>query len=646
MVKQKELVEDRLQAVVLTDSFESRFQPLASVKPRCLLPLANVPLIEYTLEFLAKAQVHEVYLFCTSHGEEVQQYINQSKWADNRAFTINVVLTLESHSTGDVMRDIDNRGIITGDFLLVQGDVVTNVDFAKAMAFHKQKRATDKDHILTMVLASASATHRTRSPDTGLFAIDKQSDRCIFYDPNIDSPVGIDPSLLEGVDEAVVRNDLIDCHIDICTPHVPQIYQDEFDYQYPRSDFLKRVLDSDLVKKTIYAYVVDEYAARVDSIDTYKSVSQDIMGRYAYPLVPELNSFDTTFNVELGQIYKEEKVVLAQSCTIGQLTMIGGLSQVGEGSQLERSVIGRNCTIGANVIIEDAYLFDGVTVEDGAVIKNTIIGSRATISESVVVESSVIGYNVAVTSSVSSKKLSATFIDGDDDEFECAELDDNLYEFKQDLAQATLYLHNLNMSDESVNSVSKRKRKHSRNRRMSTASMAEFSDEEDFEPEAIATVQRALDNNHDIDTAALELNTLRMSMNVSYHDVRLATVTAFLKKILEYIKTDTLSAAEATTKIFKQWSPLFKKQVFDADEQRDLLDILQNQLSVLDSAYNYIIFLHATKWLYELDVLEEESILEWWHQSPPKNDQETHVRSGVEKFVEWLEDAEEESDDE
>ncbi len=44
--KQEVDVEDRLQAVVLTDSFETRFMPLTAVKPRCLLPLANVPLIE------------------------------------------------------------------------------------------------------------------------------------------------------------------------------------------------------------------------------------------------------------------------------------------------------------------------------------------------------------------------------------------------------------------------------------------------------------------------------------------------------------------------------------------------------------------------------------------------------------------------
>lgn len=42
---------------------------------KCLLPLANTPLIEYTLEFLAHAGVHEIYLYCGLHTAQVEQYI-------------------------------------------------------------------------------------------------------------------------------------------------------------------------------------------------------------------------------------------------------------------------------------------------------------------------------------------------------------------------------------------------------------------------------------------------------------------------------------------------------------------------------------------------------------------------------------------
>mgnify|MGYP002758775047 CR=1 FL=1 len=57
--------EDPLQAVVLCDVFTQRFAPLTLDQPRCLMPVCNVPLIEWTLESLATAGVHEVFLLAT-----------------------------------------------------------------------------------------------------------------------------------------------------------------------------------------------------------------------------------------------------------------------------------------------------------------------------------------------------------------------------------------------------------------------------------------------------------------------------------------------------------------------------------------------------------------------------------------------------
>eukprot|EP00322_Chrysochromulina_rotalis_P017074 CAMPEP_0115877812 /NCGR_PEP_ID=MMETSP0287-20121206/26427_1 /TAXON_ID=412157 /ORGANISM="Chrysochromulina rotalis, Strain UIO044" /LENGTH=64 /DNA_ID=CAMNT_0003333361 /DNA_START=25 /DNA_END=216 /DNA_ORIENTATION=- len=51
--------QDVLQAVVLADSFASNFRPVTYEMPKVLMPLANVPMIEYTLEFLAAGGVQE-----------------------------------------------------------------------------------------------------------------------------------------------------------------------------------------------------------------------------------------------------------------------------------------------------------------------------------------------------------------------------------------------------------------------------------------------------------------------------------------------------------------------------------------------------------------------------------------------------------
>jgi len=706
--KQKEIVQDeRFQAIVLTDSFETRFMPLTAYKPRCLLPLANVPLLEYTLEFLAKAGVNEVYLMCSSHADQIQQYIDRSKWVSSGSpFLVSTVMSLESRSVGDSMRDLDNRGLITGDFLLVSGDVVTNIDFSKALQAHKQRKAQDKDQIVTMILNQASSLHRTRSPvDPAAFVLDKKTNRCLYYQgiPSVDgekTSINIDPELLENVeDEFVIRNDLIDCHVDICSPHVPQIFQENFDYQYLRDDFLKGVLTSDLLRKTIYAYICDdssEYAARVESWATYDAISQDILARWCYPVTPDSNfTGKTTYSYETNHIYKEDKVILAQSCKIHTCSLIGSETEIGEGTSVEKSVIGRNCRIGNNVIINNSYIWDNTIIEDNSVVSHALIASNAKIGKNVTLNPGVVvGFNVVIGDEVTvphttrlvdkpiyqHDSFDNSFSDGEDEQRTKVKIVGNNSELVGENGVGLLYVSDddvdsededdefdtnhysgmvyqfktLNVSDDSIASLTtkKMKKQERRSRRLSTNSvvstdfeggMYSEEEEEDFEKEAIATVERAIENNHDLDTALLELNTLRMSMNVTYHEVRMATVSAMYNKISEFITTGTLESKDATVKIFRHWGQMFKRQVFNDEEQIDLLNILQKKASKLDKQYNHIILFWAIRTLYDMDILEEENIITWWGISDSDDE---HCRQTVKKFVEWLEEAEEESDEE
>lgn len=686
--------------------------PLTAVHPRCLLPLANVPLIEYTLEFLANAGVNEVYLMCSAHADQIQEYIENSKWmGDNSPFSVTTIMSIESRSVGDTMRDLDNRGLIAGDFLLVSGDVVTNMDFSKALQFHKQKKAQDKDHIATMVLNQASPLHRTRSQiDPAAFVLDKETNRCIFYQsiPPVSGKktcISIDPELLEDFQgELQVRNDLIDCHVDICSPHVPQIFQENFDYQYLRSDFLKGVLTSDLLKKTIYAYISkdsSEYAARVESWSTYDAISQDILARWCYPLVPDSNLVEgNSYSYELNNIYKEDKIILAQSCKIGTSTSIGRNSSVGEGTQIKNSVIGRNCTIGKNVVIENSYIWDNAVIKDNSVLNRSIVAADAQIGNNVTLSpGSVIGFNVIIGDDKAiphNVKIVETpivteneFGDFDDEsnsedeneyedgnavpvlavkdvelvgetgkgfayesEIESGDEDDEEFVGNGTYSGIIYQMKSLNVSDDSIASVSNKKvKKHSHRRRLSMNSMIsdnggafesdEGEEEEDFGVEGLATVTRAIENNHDIDTALLELNTLRMSMNVTYHDVRSVTTQALVNKIVDFITTGTLTPQEAATKIFTKWGIMFKRQVFSPEEEVDLLNIVEEKSSVLDKAYNQIVLFLGVKSFYDMEVVEEENILKWWNDG--ENDE---VRTLAAKFITWLQEADEEDSDE
>ncbi|KAI5960158.1 GCD6 [Candida pseudojiufengensis] len=551
--------QEKIQAVVLTDSFEENF----TSQPKCLLPLVGAPLIEYTLEFLNNSPITEIFIIVTN--EKVYDYLVKSKWK------INIIMSMESKSIGDVMRDIDNRGIISGDFLFVTGDIITNINFNKLWSYHKSKKL-DKDYMMTIALSN-SKTKFTNS----IFILENQSNKCIYYQ-DYQKTIDIDPELIED-GEFIIRNDLVDCHIDICSPLVPQIFQENFDYQELRSDFLKGVLTSDILRKTIYIYQTDSYSARVYDWNTYDSISKDILARWCFPIVPDSNLFDTSYVYEFNNIYKEDKILLAESCKIGTSTAIGRNTTIGEGTSIKNSVIGRNCKIGKNCKISNSYIWDDSVVED-----NTILNK-------------------------------------------------NLNQIPLNFYKLTI-----NGSDDSIASL---KKKRNTRRRLSTNSIIS-EPEEDFSIEGFATVSRAIENNHDIDTALLELNTLRMSMNVNYHEVRSVTSEAIIKKIIDYISTETLKPQEATTKLFSNWGQMFKRQTFGNEDEIDLLNILELEIEELNSNYNQIILFVAIKTLYDIEIIQEDNILKWWDLNENKAGD---VRGLTSKFITWLKEAEEDSDD-
>lgn len=202
---QKDLEEEEpLQAVVLADSFDNRFKPLTLNTPRCLLPVCNAPLLDWTFEALALAGVAEIFVVCRSHADRVKAAIayvslslqilhslpplppsapnlksrinelhilmcitsiyRDSKWSrpSSGLKIVPVVTAQDCFSTGDAMREIYTHGFLKADFVLVAGDLVSNVRLDEVVSAHRARRKANRDAIMTMVVKEAGARHRTR----------------------------------------------------------------------------------------------------------------------------------------------------------------------------------------------------------------------------------------------------------------------------------------------------------------------------------------------------------------------------------------------------------------------------------------------------------------------------------------------------
>ncbi|XP_016139185.1 translation initiation factor eIF-2B subunit epsilon-like [Sinocyclocheilus grahami] len=235
-----------LQAVLVADSFNRRFFPISKDQPRALLPLANVSMIDYTLEFLTSTGVQETFVFCCWMSSKIKEHLQKSKWC--RPTSPNVVHVITSdlyRSLGDVLRDVDAKALVRSDFLLVYGDVVSNIDVSQALQEHKQRRKMEKNiSVMTMIFKESPPGHKTRCEDDDIIvAMDSKSKRILHYQraqalKRLHFPMNIFHS---GSDEFEIRFDLLDCHISICSPQVAELFTDNFDYQ-TRNDFVRGLL--------------------------------------------------------------------------------------------------------------------------------------------------------------------------------------------------------------------------------------------------------------------------------------------------------------------------------------------------------------------------------------------------------------------
>jgi len=239
-----------------------------------------------------------------------------------------------------------------------------------------------------MIVGLDESASRSKG-DSAVFVLDQDTSECLHYESITGYPpksvAKIPRGILEDHANIELRNDLIDCSIDVCALEVLSLFQDNFDYGDIRRDFVHGVLTSDLLMKNIYCYIAKEgYAARVQDTRSYDAISKDILSRWTFPLVPDDNHpSGQAYDHLRGNKYvpKDNSVVLSRTCKVGNNTLLGPSTQVHEEAQVITSTVGASCTIGTATVLRNAYLFDNVTIGPNCVLESCIVGAGVQVGE-------------------------------------------------------------------------------------------------------------------------------------------------------------------------------------------------------------------------------------------------------------------------
>lgn len=347
-----------MKAVVMAGGEGSRLRPITSNRPKPLVPICNVPIMEHILTLLKRHGMTQVVSTLHYLADEIQ-----GTFGDGSEYGVEMGYSIEDTPLGTAGSVKKAENLLRGDepFLIISGDALTDCDLAKAVEYHKAKGS-----LATLIL------YRVPTPlDFGVVITDDDG-RVVRF--------------LEKPGWSEVFSDTVNTGMYILEPEI-------FDYMEPgknydwSSDIFPRLLEEG---KPMFGYIMEEYWCDVGSLGQYREAQEHLMsGRVDLPIAYEATSNNTYVGAnstidETAVIVPP--VVIGRNCKIkkgariGPYTVLGDNTLVEEDATVERSVVWDSAYIGNSVSVRSAVIGTRVTIKrDSVISEDAVVGDRCLI---------------------------------------------------------------------------------------------------------------------------------------------------------------------------------------------------------------------------------------------------------------------------
>ncbi|XP_053692526.1 translation initiation factor eIF-2B subunit epsilon [Sabethes cyaneus] len=652
------------QAILIGDNFSDCFIPFSERNPLSLLPLVNVPLLDYALETLNRAGMEEVFLFCSNRAEQVRGYVQRQQQQNRCSWSIGMSVTIVSSEgcrcLGDALRDFDAKGMVRGNFILTGVDTVTNASLGAILEEHKRTMKTDKGATMTVLYKEGVPQQRTGNEIA--IAMDKNTKRLLYHqrlkpqqkEKHFKVPLEI---FLENKEVSLMHG-LLDPQIAICSSAVLPLFSDNFDFA-TRDDFVRGLLiNEEILNSRIYVSQLprEEYAVRINNWQSYQLVSRDVANRYVYPLVPDMGvcGYKQQYSFCRNNIYRHRDIRLARGSVLKTDVVVGENCAIDEQTVVEHSVLGKGCRIGKNCNISNSFVFDGVEIADGCKLDHCVVGEGVKISANCKLsDGCILGPNVVLPDSTAITKVTLQSTKLDDD---WAEGSEQVGPQAYTVPDSVLNDFDSENEDGPTNAINHPMRLRELKRTQDPLSDYSSSSDEGesrgmspvqedsniFLSEVLESLKRGYSERSNPDYLILEINSSRYAYNMALSEVNFYVVKAILMLL-----TMQENAASAIVSTFKQlltyFGPVFKNYIRGRDAMFDCLRALEETCEQEEMVRTKIAQL--VHYLYERDFITEEVILEW-HQELEEEDPGS-LKQSLSKLVDWLmQSSEEEEEDE
>ncbi len=334
-----------VRAMVMAAGAGTRLHPLTISVPKPMVPIANRPVLEYTIANLKRHGITEIILNLHNHPELIRKHFGSgSAWGVKIRYSYEPKLL----GTAGGVKNVESflRG---GTFLVMSGDGLSDVDITALLSFHRRRKAVG-----TMAL--------------------KPVDTRFEYGVALTNAEGRIKKFVEKPLWSDVFSNTVNTGI--------YVFESSVLAQIPRAkiyDFGHQLWPA-LLKKgaRLFGQVIGAYWCDVGNLSEYRRAQKDVLDRKIRLPFPGRQVRPHVW-VEKGTTI-EPGAIFEGPCLIGQQGRIGRGARIGP-----YTVIGDGARIGKHVTIRQSTLWNNVRVGDGVTLENCIIGHGAQVTESIAV---------------------------------------------------------------------------------------------------------------------------------------------------------------------------------------------------------------------------------------------------------------------
>ena len=329
-----------MQALILVGGEGTRLRPLTCNMPKSMVPVLNTPFLDHFFHYLAGHGVNNIVLAMGHLSRPIEEY-----FGDGSRFGIKLTYAVESQPMGTAGAVKNAERFLESSFLVINGDIFTDLDLSAMLDFHEKRRAIVTIALTPVEDPTAYGLIETTSGDKITRFLEK---------PSWDQ----------------VTTNMINAGTYILNKEVLKRIPAGVNHSFERQLF-PQLLE---VGEPLFAFPSNAYWMDIGTPEKYLKLHRDLMRG-------EIKGY---------QVVQGNVVKIGQNCTISPETEIIGPVFIGNNCVINRGVK----ILGSVVLGDGAYMGEDCIVESSILWSNVRLGSKVTLRECLVANDSLLENNV------------------------------------------------------------------------------------------------------------------------------------------------------------------------------------------------------------------------------------------------------------